>query len=195
MKPFQYVLLVLSVFILPGIFPEPIYGQAFRYSGSLQYSTGSYYFTERTGSFYFNNGIGVSVHKISLSVTVPFITQNTPWVFNTGSGIVPTGGPKSSVLSNNSNQGNRKGHKKIDLGTTDTLNYTQANFGDPSLSGSVELFTSNKQATTVSITGGVKLPLANPTIGFGTGQWDCGAGLSWSQRITPKTPFLTTGMF
>ena len=169
--------------------------QIVRYSGSLHYATGSYYFTERTGSFYFNNGISMSGDKGSISLSVPFITQNTPWVSNVGTGILPTGGPKNSMIGNNSNGGMRKGNRKIDLGTSDTLNYTQANFGDPSLSASLEVLSTKDRTTTISANGGIKLPLANPQKGFGTGKWDWGGGLSWSQRITAKTLLLANGMF
>lgn len=169
--------------------------QIVRYSGSLQYATGSYYFTERTGSFYFNNGISISGDKGSISLSVPFITQNTPWVSNVGSGILPTGGPKNSMVENNSNGGMRRGNRNIDLGTSDTLSYTQANFGDPSLSVSLEVLSTKDRTTTISANGGIKLPLANPQKGFGTGKWDWGGGLSWSQRITAKTLLLANGMF
>jgi hypothetical protein len=181
-------LLFLTIFSLAK-------AQNIRYTGSLQYASGSYYFTERTGSLYFNNGISISGDKSSISVSLPFIAQNTPWVSNVGTGILPTGGPKNSMVGNNSTGGKGKGNKKIDLGTPDTLSYTKANFGDPSLSASIELFTTDNKTGTLSANGGIKVPLANPQKGFGTGKWDWGGGLSWSQHITPKTIFLTSGMF
>jgi hypothetical protein len=192
-KPFKFALIICGLFIWASL--KSASAQTVRYNGSLQYATGSYYFTERTGSFYFNNGISISGDKSSISLSVPFIAQNTPWVSNVGSGILPTGGPKNSIVNNNSNGGMRRGNRKIDLGTTDTLNYTQANFGDPSLSASAELLSTENGAMTISINGGVKLPLANPQKGFGTGKWDWGGGLSWTQHITTKTLLLVNGMF
>lgn len=195
MKPFYFLLFILNgslLLIIPAGYSS---AQEVRYMGSMQYATGSYYFTERTGSFYFNNGISISGAKSSFSITVPFITQNTPWVSNVGTGIMPTGGPKNNLINSNESGGNRRGRRKIDLGTSDTLTYTQANFGDPSLSVSTKLFTSSNGAFSLSANGGLKLPLANPQKGFGTGKWDWGGGISWAQRITSKTLLLVDGMF
>ncbi len=194
-KPFYFALFILSGSILLIISAGISYGQEVRYMGSLQYSTGSYYFTERTGSFYFNNGLGISGDKISFSISVPFIAQSTPWVSNVGTGILPTGGPKNGMISNSANGSKRRGNRKVDLGTADTLSYTQTNFGDPSLSASTELFSTENRTTAISAHAGVKIPLANPKKGFGTGKWDLGGGLSWSQRITAQTLFLANGMF
>ncbi|NIT61273.1 MAG: hypothetical protein GWN00_35235 [Aliifodinibius sp.] len=170
--------------------------QTIRYNGSIQYATGSYYFTERTSSFYFNNGISISGNSSSISLSIPFITQNTPWLSNVGTGILPTGGPKNGMVgSNNSSGSKRRGNRKIDLGMSDTLSYTEANFGDPSLSVSIEVLSTKDQRTTISASGGIKFPLANAQKGFGTGEWDWGGGLSWSQYISSKIMLLTSGMF
>lgn len=134
MKPFYFALFILGGLIFLNVPAKVSYGQEVRYSGSLQYATGSYYFTERTGSFYFTNGLNISGDKSSFSITIPFIAQSTPWVSNVGTGILPTGGPKNNMINNNTTGGQRRGNRKIDLGSSDTLTYTQTNFGDPSIS-------------------------------------------------------------
>jgi len=192
-KSFKFGLIIVGLLIWASL--KTASAQVIRYNGSFQYATGSYYFTERTGSFYFSNGISISGDKSSISLSIPFIAQNTPWVSNVGTGILPTGGPKNSMVGDSSSGGKRRGNRNIDLSTSDTLSYTETNFGDPSLSASIEVLSTKDQKTTISANGGIKLPLANPQKGFGTGEWDWGGGLSWSQHISSKTMLLTSGMF
>ncbi|MFH5832658.1 transporter [Halalkalibaculum sp. DA384] len=173
-------------------------GQALTYNGSVQYATGSYYFTEQTGSFYFNNGLGISGDRLSLHLNVPFIAQNTPWISYTSSGMgpLPTGGPHNRLVDgSDGGQGNRRGRRRIDPGTTDTLNFTETHFGDPSLSGSVRIYSSGFGQTSVNGNFGIKFPLTDADSGFGTGAWDFGAGLSWSQRVAGNTLLLLSGMY
>jgi hypothetical protein len=174
-------------------------GQEIRYNGSVQYASGSYYFTQRTGSFYLNNGLTIAGDNISFSFDVPLITQNTPWLSysSTGIGLLPTGGPRSGQVSKGKGQGagNGKGKRNIDLGSADTLNYTKTSFSDPSLMVNATVFTSERGRTIISSSVGVKFPIANPNAGFGTGEWDIGAGLSWSQRFSEQWIVIISGMY
>lgn len=175
------------------------WGQEVNYFGSLQYATGSYYFTERTGSFYFNNGLGISGNRISIYLNVPYIAQNTPWISYTsaGAGPLPTGGPHSGVVDSNSHGQGMHGGKgrRINPGSSDTVSYTEANFGDPSLSGSVKIYNPGFGRTSVNGNFGLKFPVADPSSGFGTGAWDFGAGLSWSQRVADNSLLILSGMY
>lgn len=199
MRLSQLLILFITLTVLWGA-GTGAYGQDIRYNGSVQYATGSYYFTEQTSSLYFNNGIGFSSEKITAYVSIPLITQNTPWISYTsagGIGALPTGGPSSNLVghSPNNSQGNRMGRRKIDPGSTDTVNFAETNFGDPSLSTSLKLWDSGFGQTSISGNVGVKLPLADPNSGFGTGGWDVGAGLSWSQRVSDHYLFILNGMY
>lgn len=193
---------VLSLLLLGAIAEGVGAGQAaaqeVRYLGSVQYSTGSYYFTQRTNSLYFTNGLGINYGKVNAYLNVPLITQNTPWISysSTGLGPLPTGGPKSGMVPNGHGRGSGgQGMRKIDLGSADTLNYTQTSFGDPSLMISVPLFTSSNKTSIINSNWGVKFPLADPSKGFGTGAWDIGGGLSWSQRFFDHWLFMLSGMY
>jgi len=176
--------------------------QQVTYSGTLQYTTGSYFFEENTESISLVNGFGFSAGSLSVSISVPFIIQNSPWVSYGGPGQIPTGGPEHKAVREASgsrrdgghgiggtpspmlelNQEMQKQGKKLVV-LADTSSYTKASFGDPGLFTSLILYTSYTGSAFIRLNTGLKFPLANPGSGFGTGKWDYGAGLSASQRI------------
>ncbi|MGM0545414.1 MAG: transporter [Bacteroidota bacterium] len=180
---------------------EQLQAQNLYYSGSLQYATGSYYFTERTGSFYFSNSVGVSSTRWSLYVSMPLIYQNTPWISysKTGTGPLPTGGPQSGLVDKRQQQGsgNGRGQRRhtINPGPADTVSYSQTQFGDPSLSANLKLWNSPSGRSMINANGGLKFPVADENSGFGTGAWDVGGGLSWSQRIQQHYLLMVSGMY
>ena len=198
MNQLRILLLLLLVTIGEGIGAGQAVAQQIRYLGSVQYATGSYYFTQRTNSFYFTNGLGINYGNINAYLNVPLISQNTPWISysSTGLGPLPTGGPRNGVVPEGHGRGNNgQGKRKVDLGSADTLNYIQTSFGDPSLMISVSLFTSSRKTTIINGNWGVKFPLADANEGFGTGAWDIGGGLSWSQRFLDHWLFMLSGMY
>lgn len=188
-------ILIAGVLLLGGL--NVSVGQDLRYNGSLQYATGSYYFTERTGSFYFNNGLGFSGKTLNAYLTVPFIAQNTPWISYSGMGTgpLPTGGPKSGLVDNRRGQGNQRGKRRIDPGSTDTVSFTETHFGDPSLSVGIKIYSTDYGKSTLNGNFGLKFPLTDVDSGFGTGAWDVGAGLSWAQRLTDNLLLIISGMY
>lgn len=175
--------------------------QTLYYSGSLQYATGSYFFTERTGSFYFSNSLGVSSDQLSLYVSIPLIYQNTPWISytKTGAGLLPTGGPQSKLVDRRRQQasGNGSGNRRnaIDPGLADTTSFSEAHIGDPSVSANIQLWSSRSGQTNITSNWGLKFPLVDEDSGFGTGGWDIGGGLSWSQRFGQSYLLMISGMY
>lgn len=77
--------------------------QQVTYSGSMQYATGSYIFTERTGSLYIMNGLSISGDRGSVSFTVPYVIQNSPWISYTHGGGIPTGGSRHGQVGRDEN--------------------------------------------------------------------------------------------
>jgi hypothetical protein len=187
MSRWKYILItVVGVALLGAVGAGQAIGQNISYSGSVQYASGSYYFTERTGSLYFNNGMGVSGEYVSVYINIPLVLQNTPWVSYSvgGVGWLPSGGPHNGLVDSAAgSMGSRRGNRRIDLGSTDTLSFAQAHFGDPSLSGRFKLFESTGGRTSLNGTVGIKFPLTDPNSGFGTGAWDMGTGLAFAQRF------------
>lgn len=199
-KRYSFSTLVLGVALLSAVGARSASGQDVTYSGSVQYATGSYYFTERTGSFYFNNGFGISGERLILYANIPLVIQNTPWVSysGTGVGLLPTGGPRHGLVDtagSSMGMGNRRGNRRIDLGSSDTLGFTETHIGDPSLNGHWRLYQSGYGQTAVSGTFGIKFPLTVPDSGYGTGGWDFGAGLSVIQRYQTAWLLFASGSY
>ncbi len=184
-----------------------VQAQHISYTGSLQYATGSYFFDENTASFSLANGISYSGDNVTVSFNVPFIIQNSPWVSYGAAGYIPTGGPDHKTVRDSSGRGpgNGKGdgpknrflQSKAQDATfkstrkdgdnkvvfPDTSSYKQSSFGDPNLYASLKLFLSASATTSLRLNTGLKIPFADPSSGFGTGEWDYGLGMSLSQRF------------
>lgn len=176
------------------------------YTGSAQYTTGSYFFDESTQSFSLSNGLSISGDKLAVSFNVPFIVQNSPWVSYGVAGSIPTGGPDHKTVRDSSRQGQGQGpdgdgpdgrnrilasgqsisrsmQKAADeVVLADTASYNKASFGDPNVYANLKLYSSATGATSLRLNTGLKIPFADPTSGYGTGEWDYGMGVSLSQR-------------
>lgn len=182
MKCFFSTYLIVG-FLLSLVGNQQAVAQQFTYNGSAQYATGNYFFTERTGSFYLNNGMTVSGRGITLSINVPLVIQNSPWVSYSSHGFLPTGGPGNGTVDSGGRGGMGSGGRRIDPGDADTISYSKTGFSDPNLSGNFRLFGSTSGRTSVNGNFNLKFPLTEPEKGFGTGAWDMGAGISVAQRL------------
>jgi len=68
------------------------------YGGSLQYSTGSYVFAERTHSLYLMSSLTARTSRFELGASIPLIFQNSLGVTYVGGTLVPTGGPDAGAV-------------------------------------------------------------------------------------------------
>lgn len=150
-------------------------GQEITYTGSLQFSTGDYIFTERTNSFYLFSGLAVSAGPLGVSASIPVIMQSTPWVSYGGTGMIPSGGIQHSEV------GQRKRGRKVAL--PDTIESEDVGLGDPLLRADVELLKAGKILPSVHIAAQLKVPLTDVDQGFGTGEWDYGGGVSLTKAV------------
>lgn len=179
--------------ILSGVFTAGrVFGQHVYYSGSVQYATGSYFFERSTNSFYLTNGIRITGSRISISLNVPYMAQNTPWISYSGVGMIPTGGPQNGTVSDMGKGRGQGGQGRMSYNTAaveeavpliDTVSYNKYGFSDPNLYLSARLTPGSLTSTSLYLNVSTKIPLANPETGFGTGAWDFGAGLSLTQRF------------
>ncbi len=142
------------------------------YMGSVQFDTGEYFFEERANIFYFYNGLDLDSGRLSLSANIPIIIQDSPWITFTGSGLVPSGGGTSAYADSRGGFPPRDSVGTVDLG-----------LGDLYVTGGLDLVEMTGTRPNLQLTGSVKVPLANENKGFGTGEWDFGAGLSISSLI------------
>ena len=142
------------------------------YEGSVQFDTGEYFFEERANSFYFYNGLDLDMGRLNLSANVPIIIQDSPWITFTGSGLVPGGGGVSAYADSRGRIPPRDSTGAIDMG-----------LGDLYLTGGLVLIETAGKRPGVQLNGSIKAPVANENEGFGTGEWDFGAGLSISSFL------------
>lgn len=87
-----------------------VFAQEISYHGNVQYATGTYFFQQRTESFSITNGFNVKTRYFSVSFSIPFIYQNSPWISYGAEGMIPTGGPQHNALFDST--GNRPGSGK-----------------------------------------------------------------------------------
>lgn len=176
------------------------------YNGSVQYATGKYMFTERTDSFYFVNGLSFTGPQSGLSFSIPLISQNSPWISYSGIGVTPTGGKEHGKLDHGGKNGDGGGGsggggkmktpaqndlvQSETIPLQDTLSYSKTGFGDPSVSVYTQLLQERPNQPGIRALGNVKLPVADLDRGYGTGEWDFGAGLNISKRFENTFLFL-----
>jgi hypothetical protein len=154
----------------------PARAGSFSYTGSVQYSTGRYFFDRTTSGVYFFNGFSLLSGRFSLAASIPLIYQSTPYLSYTGVGVLPSGGNEGSTLV----RGRRGGQVVILPVVTE---YTSFGLGDPMFSAGLELVKESGVVPSLRVNGQVKLPVASPDRGFGTGEWDWSGGLALSKRF------------
>lgn len=121
----------------------------------------------------------VSGNRGSVGFNIPYVIQNTPWISYSGGGYLPTGGPQSgSVGGKGSGQMGKMGRKIV---IPDTVSYAEASFSDPTVNAGLKLLSGKNL---LFLNASVKVPFSNPDNGFGTGNWDFGAGVSYNFNLT-----------
>ena len=185
-RPWRLVL----AFALMVVAARPARGQSLSYVGGLQYGAGDFIFTQRTWSAYLSNGLVWSAGRFRASASVPLVMQDAGWVQYSGAGmLVPTGGVAGSGSSGASGTGTASGMHGGSMTPSPNMPFSRVGVGDPI--GRVELALSPLDASglRVSVVGAVKAPLADVNRGFGTGEWDAGAGLSTALRVGGTSVF------
>ena len=180
-----------------------VQAQKLSYTGSMQYATGSYFFSENTESFSTANGLMISWDKATVSFALPFIYQNSPWISYGATGYLPTGGSQHGSLTDSSGRrpGRGSGGGSGGMGKNsslnsffsyasdstitlpDTLSYRSYSFGDPTIYANINIYRSGSGSTSLQLNTNLKIPFTRPEKGYGTGEWDFGVGASLSQRF------------
>lgn len=171
----------ITLAILAAALPAP--AQRVEYTGSLQFATGDYIFTERTNSLLLFNGMSAAAGPFRVSASVPLIYQSTPFI-SYGSGVlIPSGGPESADVGSHMG-GGRMGRRSLeDVDLADTATVDEIGLGDVSAHAEIELLGFSASRPSLRLTADVKVPVADVDRGFGTGEWDYGAGLSVAQPL------------
>ena len=163
----------------------PTPAQSLSYVGGLQYATGDFIFTQRTWSAYLSNGLVWSTGRVRASASVPLVMQPAGWLQYSGTGMmVPTGGIAGSAGSPPSTSaGMGSGMNGGTMTPSSGMPFSGVGIGDPIGRIDVALSRADAGRPSVSLVGAVKAPLADVGRGFGTGQWDVGAGLSGAASV------------
>ena len=167
---------------LVGLLPAPVAAQEVAWEAALAMATGTYLFTERSTGWTLTNGLAATVGPVALRVSWPVQMQNSALVTTSGSSWIPTGGSyRGMVADSGAARGSGRGSgtmQPLEVPTTAVTSYTTA-LGDPTAQASVRIGTLVRNLT---LRAGAKAPVTD-TAGFGTGQWDFGAGASLSYMI------------
>jgi hypothetical protein len=160
----------------------PVAGQQVVYTGTVQVSSGDYIFTERTTSLYFVNGLEVSAGSVRLSGTLPVVSQSTPWV-TYGSVPIPSGGAGGGEVARQMGRMSGKGGRTVViLPVPDEGLVHQTGIGDPLVHADVEVVADRGSQPALRFNVSGKIPVTDPDDGFGTGEWDYGAGVSLAKQ-------------
>ena len=172
----------------------PAGAQTLSWTGAVQGASGKYIFPENTNTASVSNGIVLVGGPLVLSATMPIVYQSTPWISQSGMGVIPTGGTQSGEAHGSGKGGGGGGmgpgairYSLVGASATlqDTTQYDQIGFGDPMAFASLRMFGDPGSGSSFHLTGAVKAPVASVRSGFGTGEWDFGAGGSLSASLGP----------
>lgn len=159
------------------------------YSGSLQFVSGDYSLSETTRTILLFNGLLYRQGKWSFSANIPFIDQDSPFVTYSGGVPVPSGrrlgveGDDGGAGTGGSGQGSGMGPGgTVIVPDPDTLTFNQSGVGDPVLRADLTVSEGGATGPRVGVYATAKPPLADGDSGFGTGEWDYGAGVTLSKK-------------
>ena len=166
----------------------PLEGQSVRYSGALQYATGSYVFDARSHSVSLSSGLSVEAGRFDASLSIPLILRNGGVLSTVGDRLVSTGGTGHGVMSGRrsgdrirTHDGGGMGPGGMHPGPDSTVHFSQqyvVRVGDPFLRVSGQVLGDRGPLRSVRATGAVKAPMSDLDSGVGTGEWDHGLGAS-----------------
>ncbi len=195
------------VLCLAAAVPAAASGQELAYSGSFQFSSGSYIFTEPTRTYSFQNGLSLTAGPFRISGSVPVIIQNSNAVTVVGGATLPTGGTGAGAV------GGREDGQQVPMGhggpnrsllgpeaallsvvgasvedaALDSLvegpGPYETTLGDPFLSSGLTLYSGFGFVRSLDLVSSVKVPLNDLDSGVGTGEWDYGIGASTALAV------------
>jgi hypothetical protein len=171
-------LVVLGV----SMIAHPAGAQAVRYSGGLQYATGSYVFDARSHVMSLNTGLTFDLGRFEGSVSLPVIFFNGGVVTMVGDRLLPTGGEGHGMVAGRRSGDRIRTHGGGGMGpggnmqpSDSTVRFREAyrvRVGDPFVRAGGELFSGWGTLRSVRVTVGAKIPTSDLDVGVGTGEWD-----------------------
>ncbi len=198
-------LAVVGMLALVPAAGSALLAQRLEYTAALSASRGSFIFADPTTSWVFDQGLVLAAERWRLGLNVPLVTQNSSALTYIGGMPLPTGGPDAGAVRDRTG-GTTIGTRRrggggsgagaallmgapiatasasalADSGFVASPGAYTTNLGDPVLSAATELAFGASGTTRIGGQLLAKLPVATPSSGVGTGEFDYGAGLSFS---------------
>ena len=184
-------LVVLTALGVAGLLPPPLEGQSIRYSGALQYVTGSYVFDARSHSMSLRSALSMEAGWFDASLSIPVILRNGGVLTTVGDQLLPTGGEGHGVVAGRRSGDRIRTHDGGGMGPGGDMHQEQDStvvfsdaytlrVGDPFLRVSGEVLGDRDRLRSLRVTGGVKAPMTDLDSGVGTGEWDYTLGATAS---------------
>ncbi|MFN8583040.1 MAG: hypothetical protein U0163_18950 [Gemmatimonadaceae bacterium] len=168
--------LAYTLLVVPGY----ARGQTLSYVGSVQFTTGDYGLPQATTSLALLNGLALRADRLRVWLSIPLILQDAAWVQYGGAGMVPSGGLRKHGVGQMMGQG--------DGDMTNASNggggmSSHVGVGDAFGRAEFDLLNGDVRGRSLRAAAVAKAPLARPRDGLGTGKWDVGGGISWSELL------------
>ena len=155
--------------------------QSVIYTGHAQFTTGEYGLAERTSSFYFASGLSLTAGRLRASASVPLVAQDAALVQYSGGGMVPSGGQ----MGGRDGQGGRMGGGGMGgmMDGQPGSSHFRVGVGDPLARLDFEVVRETRLLPAARFVTAAKAPLSPASKGFGTGEWDYGAGVALAKEV------------
>lgn len=151
---------------------------------SVQMAKGNYTSANSTTTYSFYGSLRYTADRWNVSLSLPYLTQNSDLVTRAGGMLLPTGD-----ASHSSAESHRGGH----MGNSLTTSHFEHGLGDVYFYGEYRLLDERTPRPEVSITTQVKLPTASVAKNFGTGEYDYGLGLAFRKKMGTFAGFFDFG--
>lgn len=165
---------------------EPLASQTFSYEGALRYSQGTYTLDETVTSAFLFNEFTVTSSRWWVEAMLPVIYQDSPNVRYVGGMPMPGGGHHGGGGGGGGHHGGggMPGHPP-----PEPEDFQEIGVGDLYLTGGGVIFRDVFDRNSLGAFLTAKVPLADESQGFGSGEWDFSFGLSWYRRAERNLVF------
>ena len=168
---------VLIFFVLVVGATEPLAAQGFSYEGAFRYSQGKYTLDETVTSAFLFNEFTFTSNRWWAEAMLPVIYQDSPNVRYVGGMPMPGGGHGGGGGGGHHGGGGMPGHP-----SPEPVEFQEVGVGDLYLTAGGVFFRDVFDRNSVGAFLTAKVPLADESRGFGSGEWDFAAGFSWYRR-------------
>ncbi|GAB4363655.1 MAG: hypothetical protein Kow0042_01710 [Calditrichia bacterium] len=148
-------------------------------NAGIQAFSGNYIYTQNTSVYYMTGGIRYRTPGWNLSLSVPFIAQNSSSVTNMGGMFFPN---NENAVHGDAAHWNMHGRQTSETLTTHHMSFALA---DMYVYGERQVLAENGTLPAFSLVGQVKFPTASVQENYGTGEYDYSVGAAFRKSVYP----------